>query len=52
MNPESVEYDEGSKEVFIKFTDEHGNERLELILFKEEAWQLCKMLQKKLRYKK
>jgi len=52
MNPESVDYDEGSKEVFIKFTDDSGNERLEIILFRDEAWQLCKMLQEKLRYKK
>ena len=38
MNPESVDYDKGSEEVFIKFTDYSGNERLEIILFKDEAW--------------
>ena len=51
MNPESVEYDKGTEEVSIEFTDEHGNKRLEIILFKNEAVQLWKMLAKKLSYK-
>ena len=48
MNPEVVEYDEGSHEVFIEFTDEHGNKRLEIILFRNEAVSLWKQLQKKI----
>ena len=51
MNPESVDYDRKSGEVFITFTDESENKRLEIILFKDEAWDLHKMIQESLRMK-
>ena len=52
LNLKIVEYDEGSKEVQIKFTDDNGNEVLTIMLFKKEAWNLHKMLQEKLKFVK
>lgn len=52
MNPENIEYDLRSHEVFITFTDNDANQHLELILFKDETWQLMEMIREKLRYRK